>query len=141
MKSFKKILCLGNSESDRKQIFVIIKPGFLQYQQGIIDIFIKNNWSISKLRTKQLLLREAQDLYKMHVNEPFYKDLCKYMSSGPSVGILFTKPKRTTEVTIRSVDKIKDLIRSKWGFNEMRNVLHSSDSVENVKRESNIYFK
>lgn len=141
MKSFKKILCLGNSESDRKQIFVIIKPGFLQYQQGIIDIFIKNNWSISKLRTKQLLLREAQDLYKMHEKEPFYKDLCKYMSSGPSVGILFTKPKRTTEVTIRSVDKIKDLIRSKWGFNEMRNVLHSSDSVENVKRESNIYFK
>ena len=36
--------------------------------------------------------------------------------------------------------KIKDNIRDKYGVDEMRNAIHSSDSNLNVYRESKIYF-
>ena len=140
MNSLKKIIQLGNSVRDKKQMFVIIKPGFLKYQAKIIDIFVKNGWSIAKIRTKQLLSTEAQNIYRVHRNEPFYKDLCKYMTSDLSTRILFTKRGNSSDTTIKSVDSIKELIRSKWSIDEMRNVIHSSDSPEAVSFESNIYF-
>lgn len=140
MNSLKKIIQLGNSVRDKKQIFVIIKPEFLKYQQKIVDIFIKNGWSIAKLRTKQLLPSEAQGIYRVHRGEPFYKDLCKYMTSSPSVGILFTKRGNSSDTTFGSIQKIKDEIRSKWSIDDMRNVIHTSDSPEAVSLESSIYF-
>ena len=141
MNSLKKIIQLGNSVRDKKQIFVIIKPEYLKYQQKIVDIFIKNGWSIDKLRTKQLLPSEAQGIYRVHRGESFYKDLCKYMTSGPSVGILFTKRGNSSDTTFGSIQKIKNEIRSKWSIDDMKNVIHSSDSPEAVSLESSIYFE
>ena len=38
------------------------------------------------------------------------------------------------------MDKIKDEIRKKWGKDDMKNAMHSSDSLQNAARESNIIF-
>jgi nucleoside diphosphate kinase len=38
------------------------------------------------------------------------------------------------------VKKIKDEIREKYGESDMRNVLHSSDSQENMDAEALIFF-
>ena len=38
------------------------------------------------------------------------------------------------------MDKLKDQIRNKWSKDDMKNVMHSSDSLQNVKRESKIIF-
>ena len=34
---------------------------------------------------------------------------------------------------------LKDNIRKQWGINEMKNAMNSSDSIDNVIRESKIY--
>ena len=39
------------------------------------------------------------------------------------------------------MDKLKDKVRDMWGKSEMRNAMHSSDSLKNVKRETKIIFK
>lgn len=114
--------------------FVIIKPEFLRYQQEIEDILLSNGFSINKKLKKTLSLDEAMNLYKMHEKEDFYEDLCKYMSSGDSIGYILNNRKN------KDLSKLKDQIREKYGKSDMKNVMHSSDSQENVTRESKIYF-
>lgn len=131
---------LGIYNKENQRIFTVIKPGFLHLAKNIIEIFNKNGWEVSKLRTKQLLRKEANKLYAVHKKESFYNDLCKYMSSGPSLAIIFTRDKPNNDKIYKEVSEIKDRIRKKWGESEMRNVLHSSDSYEHMLKEMSIYF-
>ena len=122
-----------------KSIFVIIKPGFLPLCSKILQIFEEKGWNISQLRTKQLLLSEARALYSIHQKEDFYDDLRKYMSSGLTMAFIFTKNDATGDI-FEETGKIKDIIRKKWGESDMRNVIHSSDSLEHMNKEASIYF-
>ena len=122
-----------------KSIFVIIKPGFLPLCSKILQIFEEKGWNISQLRTKQLLLSEARTLYSIHKKEDFYDDLCKYMSSGLTMAFIFSKNNVTGDI-FEETGKIKDIIRKKWGESDMRNVIHSSDSLEHMNKEASIYF-
>lgn len=131
---------LGIYNKENQRIFTVIKPGFLHRAKNIIEIFQKSGWEVSKLRTKQLLRKEANKLYEVHKNESFYNDLCKYMSSGPSLAIIFTRDKPNNDKIYKEVSEIKDSIRKKWGESDMRNVLHSSDSYEHMLKEMSIYF-
>lgn len=47
---------------------------------------------------------------------------------------------KDTKNPIEDLKKVKDIARKKWGKNEMKNCMHSSDSEDNVKRESKICF-
>lgn len=122
-------------------IFAVIKPGSLHLAQRIVRIFEEFGWQLNQTKTKQLLLREAHELYKVHKKEPFYEDLCRYMSSGQSMGLIFTHPLlRITDKMFKQTNEIKDIIREKYGESDMRNVLHSSDSFAAMQHESAIYF-
>ena len=124
----------------KESIFTIIKPGFLQYTQDILDIFAKDGWKMSKTTIKTLTLSEAKQLYKVHRNEDWYDSLCDYMSSGPSRAIIFERPGQQDKGTYDAVAKIKDDIRDKWAIDDCRNVMHSSDSMTTMEHESGIYF-
>lgn len=121
-----------------KEIFVVVKPGFLDKANQIIDKFARNGFIFKKLRTKQLTLGEAKRMYYVHKNEDFYYKLCKYMSSGPCIGILFDAS--GIEDPFKLTDELKDKIRKQFGLDDMRNCLHSSDNVENMKKESSVFF-
>ena len=41
---------------------------------------------------------------------------------------------------IELMDKIKDHFRNKYGKDDMKNVMHSSDSLEHVQKEGKIIF-
>ena len=114
--------------------FIIIKPEFEKYRDEILDYLINNGLVISKVLKRRLSLDKAALLYLPHLGKDFYWDLCEYMSSGDSIGYLLYNPKKV------DILKLKDNIRKTYGKDEMRNVIHSSDSKANVKRESNIYF-
>lgn len=131
---------LGIFSKDKQYIFTVIKPGALQYAKKIIEMFEKCGWEVAKLRTKQLLRKEAKKLYAVHKEEHFYNDLCKYMSSGPSMAILYTRDKLPNPDIYKEVEELKDKIRDKFGESDMRNVLHSSDSYEHMQKEMGIYF-
>ena len=141
MKTLKEYLNdFGLFDKNKSWVFTVIKPGFTQYSQQIIDRFAESGWRVAKTKSKQLLLKEAHKLYEIHKKEDFYKDLCKYMSSGITTAILYTKDEPMNEKLFKEVDKIKDEIRDKYGESDMRNVMHSSDSLEHMKFEASIYF-
>ena len=136
MKDLKEFL-LENTNPDKK-IFVVIKPGFLDKSQEILDIYKDEGWTLKFATIKQLLLSEAKELYKVHKKQDFYKDLCDYMSSDVTRAMIFTK--ETNKDEFKEATRIKDVIRDKWGESDMRNVVHSSDSKENMGHEAGIYF-
>lgn len=132
---------LSNQGQEGAWIFVVIKPGFLKYAQDIIEQYTDMGWKLKKTRTKQLLLNEAKKLYAVHKKEDFYEDLCKYMSSGESMALIFAnKLLKISDDMFKQTNEIKDIIREKYGESDMRNVVHSSDSYQAMLNESSIYF-
>lgn len=137
MKTLYEVL---NSQLGYQLAFTIIKPGFLQYAQDILDIFSEHGWEMDQSTIKTLTHEEAEGLYDVHKKEDWYGSLCKYMSSGPSRAIMFKKDGRQTKETYKEVAKIKDSIRERWGIDDCRNVMHSSDCMSALEYESGFYF-
>lgn len=121
-------------EQQNKKEFIIIKPGFLDLKNEILEFLKQHKIIPIREERKTLSLKEAKKLYKMHSEEDFYEDLCKYMSEADTIGILLCNYGND------DMCKLKDEIREKYGKDEMQNCIHSSDSGLNVYRESKIYF-
>lgn len=121
-----------------KEVLVVIKPGFLDKSSQIIDKFARVGFVFKQMRTKQLTMGEAKRMYYVHKDEDFYYRLCKYMASGPCLGIIFDASGISDPFKI--TDELKDRIRDQFGEDDMRNCLHSSDNVENMKKEMSVFF-
>jgi nucleoside-diphosphate kinase len=112
----------------------------------IINRFEKVGLRVVAARMMQLSQREAEGFYAVHRERPFFKDLVKFMTSGPvMVQVLegeaaiaknrevmgATDPKKAAAGTIRA-----DLARS---IDE--NVVHGSDAPETAAREIAYFFR
>lgn len=118
--------------------FTIIKPGFLDYTDEIYDYIKKEGFEMYD-HTNKMKMSEAQvkELYKMHKDKDFYDDLVKYMQGYVEIAIWGYEESGDP---IKKMDEIKEHFRDKYGKDEMKNVMHSSDSKENVMREAKIIF-
>jgi nucleoside-diphosphate kinase len=96
-------------------------------------------------RMLHLTNAQAEAFYEVHRERPFYRDLVRYMSSGPVIAQVLegdnaiarnrdimgaTDPKRAAPGTIRA-----DLAQSIEA-----NVVHGSDAVETAAREIAFFF-
>ena len=136
MKSLTNYIC----EAMQKKFngFAILKPEFLDVQDDFEDMLEDAGWDITNYKTIKMNLDEARDLYKVHEKEDFYDDLCYYMSSG---NCIVYKLYKDCKDPIKDLKKVKDEVRDKYGKDDMKNCMHSSDSEENVEREAEICFK
>ena len=116
-------------------IFAIIKPGFDDVASDIISYIKGQGYLITNMLEKQLDCGQAEMLYDVHKDESFFDDLCKYMSSDKCIGLMIANPLH------KDFDETKEEIRNKWGRDEMKNALHSSDSQKRVDYESQIFFE
>jgi nucleoside-diphosphate kinase len=125
----------------------IVKPDGVR-KNVIGDVyhrFEKAGLRIVAARMLQLSQPQAEAFYGIHRERPFFKDLCKYMTSGPvMVQVLegenavaknrdimgATDPKKAAPGTIRA--DLADSIEA--------NVVHGSDSLENAAREVAFFF-
>lgn len=115
--------------------FIILKPEFINNDQEWKEMIKNKGWEFITSEQKTLSLDQAEDLYIMHKDKDFYNDLCKYMSSGECICADCYK---NCKDPIEDMNKLKEHVRKKWGINDMKNAMHSSDSIDNVNRESNI---
>jgi nucleoside-diphosphate kinase len=112
----------------------------------IINRFEKVGLQVVAARMMQLSQREAEGFYAVHRERPFFKDLVKFMTSGPvMVQVLegegaiaknrevmgATDPKKAAPGTIRA-----DLAHS---IDE--NVVHGSDAPDTAAREIAYFFR
>ncbi len=137
----KSLIDYLNEHKSCAEIFIIIKPGFLRLSQCILERFANSGWKIKQSKAKRLLLSEAKQLYKIHKKEDWYKPLCEYMASDTvEAFILYNDMMPLSQEAIDNAGEIKEAIRKEYAESDMRNVLHSSDSVEHMMEEKKIFF-
>ena len=120
--------------------FIIIKPGFLRYTDNIIKDLHRLDFVIIEAREKTLTREEAETIYSVHKGKPFYEKLIKYMTSGPSIGMILLSPFSDRESTIETLKQLKERYRKRYSIDKTRNVMHSSDSYQNVIYEAEAFF-
>lgn len=115
--------------------FCILKPEFTQFEDEFCTLLNNNDWKIVKKVKKKLTKDEAEKLYANKKDESFYNALCDYMSSGECICCSCSKE---CDDPIKDMDIIKKKVRKQWGKDDMKNGMHSSDSINNVERESKL---
>ena len=130
-----------------ERTFSIVKPdGVARNLIGeVYRRFEQAGLKIIAARMMQLSQAQAEGFYAVHRERPFFKDLVKYMSSGPVIVQVLegenavaknrelmgaTDPKKADKGTIRA-----DLASS-----IEENVVHGSDSADNAKIEIAQFF-
>jgi nucleoside-diphosphate kinase len=125
----------------------IVKPDGVQKNLigEVYRRFENGGLRIVAARMLQLTQAQAEGFYAVHRPRPFFKDLVKYMISGPVIVQVLegenavaknrelmgaTDPKKADKGTIRA-----DLATS-----IEENVVHGSDSAENAKNEIAFFF-
>jgi ferritin-like protein/nucleoside diphosphate kinase len=137
MKKLSTIISESSNSSFTINGFVILKPGFINHENDFQKLLENNDWRIIQRKRCTLTPKQSAMLYKPHSDKSFYGDLCHYMCSDECVCYSCYKD---CDNPIKDMKTLKDKVRKQWGKDEMRNAMHSSDSIENVERESNIVF-
>lgn len=93
----------------------------------------------------QLSEKMAGDFYAVHRERPFYKDLVKFMTSGPVVvqvlkGQNAVAKNREIMGATNPKDAAAGTIRKEFAVSIEANSVHGSDSLENAKNEINFFF-
>jgi nucleoside-diphosphate kinase len=135
-----EIVKVGDKSVEKDQVngFCILKPEFLDHEDDFKKMLTNNGWRIMQTVRRTLTHDEAEELYKMHKSKKFYKDLCNYMSSSDCICCMCYKD---CDNPIKDMKTIKDMVRKAWGIDDMKNGMHSSDTLENVKREYKLIFE
>ena len=121
--------------------FVIIKPEFLKYTDEIIRDLHRHDFVIIEADEKTLTKEEAEGIYSCHKGKPFFEELIKYMTSSPCIGMIVLSPFSDRESSIEALKKLKDKYRKRYGIDKTRNVIHTSDSYQNVLYEAEAFFE
>ncbi|MEZ0289497.1 MAG: nucleoside-diphosphate kinase [Sulfolobales archaeon] len=130
-----------------ERTFVMIKPdGYSRRLVGeIISRIERKGLKIVGLKLIKMSREQAEKLYAVHKNKPFYNDLVKFVTSGPVV-VMVVKGESAVEVMrvlIGPTDGRRappGTIRGDFALSIQENIIHASDSVENAEYELSIFF-
>lgn len=120
--------------------FIIIKPGFLKYTDNIIKDLHRHDFIVIEAKEKTLTKDEAEIIYSCHKGKPFFDKLIKYMTSGPSIGMILLSPFSDRESATETLKQLKDKYRKRYSIDKIHNVIHSSDSYQSALHEAEAFF-
>jgi nucleoside-diphosphate kinase len=131
-----------------ERTFSIIKPDATRRNlTGAINATIeKAGLRIVAQRRVKWKQADAKKFYAVHAKRPFYKDLVKFMTSGPIVlqvleGNNAVAKYREVMGATNPANADKGTIRKEFAESIEANSVHGSDSLENAKKEIKMNFK
>ena len=131
-----------------ERTFVMVKPDGVQ--RGLVGEIIRRleRKGLKIVAMKMLKIDEdlAKEHYAEHREKPFFKNLVKYITSGPVVAMVVEGKEAVRVVrnlvgATNPVEANPGTIRGDFGLDIGRNVVHASDSIESAKREISLFFK
>ena len=130
------------------QTFSIIKPDATKRNiTGSINKVIEENGLriIAQKRIK-LTTDQAEKLYSVHIESPFFRDLIEYMTSEPVIvqilsGVNCVEKYRSIMGATNPENAENGTIRKLFALNVQENSVHGSDSEDNAKIEIDFFFK
>ncbi|MFN8009651.1 MAG: nucleoside-diphosphate kinase [Terriglobia bacterium] len=130
-----------------ERTLTIIKPdGVSQGNIGeIIQILERHQFTIKAAKMLHLSEKAAAGFYAVHRDRTFFRDLVRYMSSGPVLVMVLEAENAVLRLRelMGATDPAKaaeGTIRKRFATSIEKNVIHGSDSVENSKIESSYFF-
>jgi nucleoside-diphosphate kinase len=130
-----------------KRTFTMLKPDAVSASNtgAITKLIEEAGFRIIAMKKTMLTPERAGEFYAVHKERPFYKDLCKYMSSGPIVPMILEKENAVEDFRklIGATDPAKaapGTIRNLFAKSIEANAIHGSDSDENAAIEGNFFF-
>ena len=125
----------------------IIKPDSVRKGNfgKIISRIEAEGFAILGLKKIGLSQRQAEGFYAVHHERPFYRDLVKYMASGPVYVAALQRDDAVARLRklMGATDPKKadrGTIRAEFGESIEQNAIHGSDSDENAKIEISFFF-
>jgi nucleoside-diphosphate kinase len=125
----------------------IIKPDSVRKRNfgKILSRLEAEGFSILAIRKMILSQKQAEGFYAVHRERPFFRDLVKYMMSGPVYVAALERndavPALRTLMGATDPKKAeKGTIRAEFGESIEQNAIHGSDSDENAKIEIGFFF-
>lgn len=127
--------------------FTMIKPdAFGAGNAGaIIQMIEEAGFRIVAMKLTKLSTQRAGQFYEVHIERPFYTDLCSYMSSGSIIPIILEKDNavedfRTLIGATNPQEAAEGTIRKLFAESISANAIHGSDSDENAAIEGAFFF-
>ncbi|MFA7693806.1 MAG: nucleoside-diphosphate kinase [Candidatus Hydrogenedentes bacterium] len=131
-----------------EQSFVMIKPDAVgrALVGEIIRRFERRGFKLVALKMQILSQAQAEAHYKEHVGKPFYEGLAAFITSGPSVQMVWegkdvVQQIRKMNGATNCLEAGTGTIRGDFGLSNQKNLIHASDSVETAAREIALYFE
>ena len=125
----------------------ILKPDALE--KGVIGQILTRFESKGlkpvAMKMKQLSEQEAGGFYAVHRERPFFKDLVKFMTSGPVLVMVLegenaVAANREIMGATNPKDAAPGTIRKDFAESIDANTVHGSDSLENARTEISYFF-
>ena len=125
----------------------IIKPDAVRKNVigEIYTRFEKKGLKIVAARMLSLTTKEAESFYEEHKERPFFKDLVKFMTSGPvMVQVLEGENAVLENRNLMGATDPQEAgigtIRADFAASIDANAVHGSDSIETARHEINFFF-
>ncbi len=135
------------NESIERTYFMIKPDGVSRGLIGeIISRIEKRGLKIVGMNFGVIDENTAKEHYKEHIGKPFYEELIRYITSGPSLSLSIegknaVKIMRILNGSTNPIDASIGSIRGDFCIETGRNLVHASDSIESADRELKIHFK
>lgn len=134
-----------------EKTLILVKPDGVKYGHvgEIISRLEHKGYKIEALKVTKATDEKLAKHYVDKINKDFYPDIVQYMKEGPIVAIVaggvnivsvFRKMAGKTNPTEADFGTIRGDFGREYEDGLIRNVVHSSDSVDNAKKEISIWF-
>ena len=134
-----------------EKTLILIKPDGVKL--GIIGEIItrieRKGYRIEALKVAKASKEQLQDHYSELVNKTFYKEIETYMQEGPIIAVIasgtqiinvFHRMAGATNPSLANFGTIRGDFGHEYNDGILRNIVHSSDSLRQAKKEIKIWF-
>ena len=130
-----------------ERTFVMVKPDGVNRRLcgEVIRRYEAKGLKLIALKMQILSKKLAKEHYAEHVDKPFFEELVEFITSGPTVQMVW-EGKSAVDV-VRKMNGVTNsreadlgTIRGDFGLTRQNNIVHASDSTETSKREIALYF-
>lgn len=127
--------------------FAMVKPNAVKagLVGRIVERYESARLAVCGVKIKHMTQADAEGFYAEHVGKPFFPELAKFMTSGPSVllalgGENAVSKVRTMNGATNPAKADPGTIRHDFASTIGENIVHSSDSPESADREVAFWF-
>lgn len=130
-----------------ERTFVMVKPDGVQRRLvgEIVGRFERKGLKLVGLKLLQLTREQAERLYSIHRDKPFFAGLVEFITSGPVVAMVWEGPgavaiARKLIGATNAAEAEPGTVRGDYGLSVQMNLVHASDSTMSVARELPVVF-